>query len=156
MYYPQGAPQEEVYRHQQLFTDPAKFLDDTLKAIFDERKAQLFYRALLAMATTPFQKRNIQHALDDEIKHEKMLTRIYHTLTGQAPPVPYPTMANVGAIPDLATGLQMALEDELEAAEHYRDMFRMTTVLWLRDELFELQTDEMEHATRFSFLRAEL
>ncbi|MGZ4032170.1 MAG: hypothetical protein ACXVDJ_07490, partial [Tumebacillaceae bacterium] len=56
------------------FTDYQRFLQMTLKAIFNERSAQRFYHELEIRAHTPFQKKMIQAALDDEIKHEKMLT----------------------------------------------------------------------------------
>jgi hypothetical protein len=157
---PQPQPQQQAYYRDpyhekpKTFSDPKRFLEMTLKAIYDERKAQLFYAALLLQSTTPFQKRNIQHALDDEVKHEKMLTEMFERLTGQKlPSVPFPTPEPV---PNFTTGLQMAMEDELESAEHYREMYKMTMSHWVRDILFELQTDEMEHATRFAFLRAEL
>ena len=143
-----AAPQ----RAKALFTDRAQFLQMVLKAIFNERAAQQFYRTLHDRATTPFEKRNIQHAYTDEVKHERMLTEMYRALTNTAPQVPHPGPEEVA---DFEEGLKKAFEDELEAAEMYRTMLLMTFAQPLRDPLFELMTDEMEHAQRFTFLRAE-
>lgn len=134
------------------FTDERRFLQLVLKAIFEERKAQLFYRILYDRSTTAFQKEQVKHALDDEIKHERMLTQLYTTLTGQPPQVPQPEPQELA---DYQEGLKEAFRDELEAAESYRTMLLMSRLQGVRDQLFELMTDEMEHAQRFTFLRAE-
>jgi rubrerythrin len=135
------------------FTDYQRFLQMTLKAIFNERTAQLFYRDLGIRANTPFHKKMIQAALDDEIKHEKMLTNLYHRLTGNWPQVPRPTATEIA---DFQEGIKQAFTDEIEAAEMYRDLYLMTTLQWVRDLLFEIYTDESEHAQRFTFIRSEL
>ncbi|TCP53832.1 rubrerythrin [Tumebacillus sp. BK434] len=135
------------------FADRKRFLQLVLKAIYNEREAQLLYRDLEVRAVTPFQKRQIRHAYNDEVKHERLLSHLYHTLTGRQPQVAYPPRPE---IPDFQTALRGAFEDELEAVELYRDMYLMTQLQWVRDVLFQLFTDEYEHATRFAYLRAEL
>ena len=135
------------------FSDQERFLQMVLKAIYNERKAQLFYKTLYERSNTPFQKDQVKHALVDEIKHERMLTALYAALTGQQPQVPQPEGEDLA---DYQEGLKQAFRDELEAAEDYRTMMLMTSIRTIRDQLFELMTDEMEHAQRFTFLRAEL
>ncbi|MGZ4031542.1 MAG: ferritin family protein [Tumebacillaceae bacterium] len=135
------------------FTDYQRFLQMTLKAIFNERSAQRFYHELEIRAHTPFQKKMIQAALDDEIKHEKMLTGLYHRLTGHWPQVPQPSRPELA---DFQEGIKQAFTDEIEAAEMYRDMYLMTSLHWVRDLLFEIYTDESEHAQRFTYIRSEL
>jgi len=135
------------------FTDQNRFLQMVVKAIYDERAAQLHYTVLYERAVTPFQKRQIKHALDDEIKHERMLIDLYRSISGHSPQVPTPVPEDMR---DFLEGLKEAFEDELEAAEHYRDLMQMTSLPQVRDQLFELMTDEMEHATRFAYVRAEL
>lgn len=152
-FYPVRMPQPVQRPNPPAFHNQNAFLQDTLRAIFDERQAQLNYRALYSLATTPFQKKMIQHALDDEIKHERMLSRIYHTLTGHAPQVPQPQRAT---ITQFNAGLRASFEDEVEAAEMYRSMYLNTYLPWLRDQLFEIMTDESEHAQRFTYVQAEL
>ncbi|KEO83074.1 ferritin-like domain-containing protein [Tumebacillus flagellatus] len=152
-FYPARMPQPAQPPRPPAFHDQNAFLQSTLKAIFNERQAQLNYRALYALAATPFQKKMIQHALDDEIKHERLLTRVYHTLTGQNPQVPQPQRATVT---QFNAGVRASFEDELEAAELYRSMYVNTLLPWLRDILFEIMTDESEHAQRFTYIQAEL
>jgi rubrerythrin len=151
-YWPTSFGRVPAPAKQAAFTDERRFLQLVLKAIFNERKAQLFYRILSDRSTTAFQKEQVNHALDDEIKHERMLIQLYTTLTGQAPQVPHPGPQELA---DYQEGLKEAFRDELEAAEAYRMMMLMTHLQWVRDQLFELMTDEMEHAQRFTFLRAE-
>lgn len=139
--------------HTDGFTDRTRFLQKLLKAIYDERAAQQFYRVLYDRAMTMFQKRSIQHAWNDEIKHERMLTHLYRSLTGSEAQVPVPGPPEIA---DFERSVEQALEDELAAAEHYREMYKMTTFREVRDLLLELTLDEMEHATRFTYIRAAM
>jgi len=139
--------------HDDGFTDRNRFLHMLLKAIYDERAAQQFYRVMYDRATTMFQKHSIQHAWNDEIKHERMLTQLYHSLTGTEAQVAYPGLPEIA---DFERSVEQALEDELTAAEHYREMYKMTTFREIRDALLELTLDEMEHATRFTYIRAAM
>ncbi|MFD2169539.1 ferritin family protein [Tumebacillus lipolyticus] len=138
---------------QTPFTDQARFLRMVRQAISDERQAQQFYRLLAERANSKFQKEQIDHAYEDEVKHEKMLIRLYSTITGQSPHV---SSAQAPELADYLTGIRKAFTDELQAAEMYRDLYLMSNLPWVRDIFFELITDEMEHASRFAFIRAEL
>ncbi|ASS74437.1 hypothetical protein CIG75_05165 [Tumebacillus algifaecis] len=148
-----AAQKEQRVKSAPPFQDQHRFLQMTLQAIYNEREAQLFYRALEDRAITPFQKRQIRHAHDDEVKHERKLTNLYKILTGHPPHVRNPSPPE---IPDFQVAVRKAFEDELEAAEMYRTMYLMTHLQWVRDLLMELMTDEFEHANRFAFIRAEL
>ena len=46
----------------------------------------------------------------------------------------------------------MALEDELEAAEFYRDVQLSTNDQLIKDTFYFAMVDELEHATMFSTL----
>ncbi|HEU4965179.1 MAG TPA: ferritin-like domain-containing protein [Bacilli bacterium] len=135
------------------FEDRTKFLQNVMKAIYNEREAQLFYRALYDRAQTPFQRRQIGHALEDEVKHERKLTQLYQMLTGQMPQVPMPEAPEIA---DFEMSLRDAFEDELEAVELYRNMYMAVHYREIRDLMLELFTDEVEHAQRFTYIRAEL
>jgi rubrerythrin len=152
-YWPAEYARYAAQREGAAFTDQGRFLQMVLQAIYKEREAQLFYRTLEERADSPFQSRQIHHAFQDEVKHESMLTELYQTLTGQQPVVLEPQFPE---IPDYQTAIRNAFEDELDAAEMYRSMYLMTRLRWVRDIMFQLMTDEMEHATRFSYIRAEL
>ncbi|ADG83439.1 hypothetical protein Tfer_1284 [Thermincola ferriacetica] len=134
--------------HRSLFDNFGKFLRDVEKAANDEAQAALFYTQLMDMAEKEFDKEQIKHARDDERKHLCQLRRLYYSLTGRYPAVeePVPTETTYKA------GLRKAFQDELEAAEFYRAMLLATRDMHIRDLLFEIMIDEMEHADRFSFI----
>ena len=50
----------------------------------------------------------------------------------------------------------MALKDELEAAEFYRDVMLSSTDQLVRDTFFMGMVDELEHATQFGVLYGTL
>jgi rubrerythrin len=130
------------------FKNFSTFLIHLQQAIHDEASAIEFYRQLLEMAPDELHKLFIQHAFQDEQKHQRMLSRLYTRLTGRTPMV----SAKPESFENYRNGLLLALTQELEAAETYRDMFLSTRDPNIRDVLFETMTDEQEHAMRFSFL----
>ena len=113
----------------------------------DEASAAAFYAELMALAEDPMVKDFIDHAREDEEKHYRMLGELYRELTGRTYEVGPDKVEYAG----LREGLKIALDDELEAAEEYRDVYLSTKDQRIRDLFFELMTDEMEHATRFTF-----
>jgi len=133
---------------QMMFKDYHKFISDVQEAINDEYGAVIFYGDLMKKAPCPEARMFIKHARDDEEKHYRMLCRLYYALTGQAPEVKPPTVPEYG----FCKGVMEALKDELMAAEMYREMLLSTTDMRIRDILFEIMTDETEHATRFTFV----
>ena len=113
----------------------------------DQATAAAFYGQMAEQATDAAIRDYIEHARDDEQKHYRLLGALYKDLTGRTytaspQPVSYAT---------LAEGLKMALDDELEAAEEYRETYLQNRNDRVRDVFFELMTDEMEHATRFTY-----
>jgi rubrerythrin len=139
------------YKYPRLFQNPERFQRDLEKAIQGEAEAISFYTALLQLAPDDLAQRNIRHALDDERKHYRQLSHLYRYLTGKSSQVPIPSPPS---IPCYQPGLIKAFEDELEAAELYRGMYLNALTMPIRDPLFEIMTDEMEHASRFSLLYA--
>lgn len=87
----------------------------------------------------------IHHARRDEQKHYRLLQELYRNLTGRS----YEATPSPVQFSNLAEGLQKALKDELEAAEEYRDTYLREQSQRVKDVMFELMTDELEHATRF-------
>lgn len=133
------------------FRDYYQFLQDIEDALADERAAAIFYDKLIAMAPTQWQKDQIKEARDDERKHYQMLHHLYVSLTGREPQV----KEKVVPVTTFCAGLKEAFNDELGAADFYRSMMLSTYNQYIRDILFEIMTDEMEHATRFVFVSAD-
>jgi rubrerythrin len=91
-------------------------------------------------------------AHNDEIKHLGMTTCLYGKLTGREPRI---TVTEIPLI-NFKEGVRVALSNELDAAEFYRDMYLATRDPEIRDIFFELMTDELEHSTRFAFIYNQL
>jgi rubrerythrin len=129
------------------FKDPRLFMSQLTRAVNDEASAIKFYEVLEGMA--PGRYRDfVTHAKEDEMVHLHLLRRLYRRLTGHTPAV----HAAATEFSTYKEGIQLAFRNELEAAELYRDMYLSTKVPKIRDVLFKIMTDEMEHAQRFSFL----
>ena len=167
-YYPYGypiVPNQSIktkqhhldYRSQQLnipylpilgMQSMNQLVSDLSKAIVDEATAADFYSRLLKQAPNELHREFIKHAYEDELKHFQAFSKLYKHFTGKTPqyeikPVQYP---------NYKTGILMALKDELEAAEFYRNMKLSSSDQLVRDTFFFAMGDEIEHSTRFSVL----
>ncbi len=125
-----------------------RLLDNILQSIIDEATAADFYARLLEEAPDPLHERFIAHAYEDELEHLEAFEALYEHFTSMEPrytivPVQYDTYRE---------GILMALEDELEAAEFYRDVLLSSTDQLVRDTFFLAMVDELEHATQFGVL----
>jgi rubrerythrin len=122
------------------------------KFIQDQANAAAFYRELMEQVPGQELKAYVEHALEDEQKHYQMLTQLYRELTGRT----YEAQAQPTEFADLRTGLKMAMDDEYEASEEYRDVYLRYQNQQIRDLFFELMNDELEHATRFNYVLQSL
>jgi rubrerythrin len=125
--------------------------NDLLRGIKGEATAIQFYRQLAQMAKTDEQRKDIEHAIEDEQTHLKEFTNLYISLFGKQPV--YQVEKKV--LSSFAEGLKLAREDELEAYEDYRNVYLSTKDSNVRDVFFRALTDEMEHALRFAILLLE-
>jgi rubrerythrin len=94
-------------------------------------------------------KKQINFAYMDEGKHYKMFQQIYYVLTGKMMEIPQPHTDEYSKLID---AVETSINGELEAVELYRKIQSMLPNQKLRDMLFEIITDEQEHATRFVYL----
>lgn len=133
-----------------MFCDPQKWLGDLETALAGEAGAIQFYGYLESIAPSNEARKQVDFARKDEIKHHRMFTQLYERLTGHCPPVVNPVVTR----PTFADGVYMAFNDELDAAELYKGMLLSVHNLAIRDMMFEIMTDEMEHASRFSMIMA--
>jgi rubrerythrin len=118
------------------------------KFMQDQANAGLMYRELVAQTPGEDLKAYVQHALDDEQEHYRMLAQFHRELTGRTYDVqPQPT-----AFENLRAGLKMAMDGEYEAFEGYRSIYLRYHDPQIRDIFFRLMTDELEHATRFNYV----
>ncbi len=153
MYYGMGCPPCMGYREQVSISAPKKLIDLILEAMKDERTDRAKYKMMMDMARDPKVKRQINFAYEDEGKHYKMFQQILFKLTGKMTEVPVP---DVKKPINLLEGVEGSIDGELEAVELYRDILAMLPNKQMRDMLYEIITDEQEHAVRFTYLYSVL
>ena len=129
-----------------------KFIEDLKAAILDERTAIIFYGELYKIAPTETARFSIKTALDDEIIHDRHLTALYVSLTGQQPVL----IVKPVEFQHFYDGLRKAFLDEVKAFEFYKKMYLSTTCPNIRDLLYSIQHDEIEHATLFNWVHTEI
>lgn len=153
-YYPQTSYQlQQQYYNEYLNRKNEgtyqKVFTAILNAIQAEATAIDFYSRLVKYAPNKKHKEDILHALEDEKIHLKEFTELYINLTGQQPKY----TINKTKFNTYKEGLETAYKDELEAYEEYRNAYLLTQNSQVRDVFLRAFTDEIEHATRFGFLK---
>lgn len=133
--------------------EPKGLLDLIIEAMKDERHDRVKYTMMMDRAKNEKVRRQIQFARDDEMKHYKMFRQIYYALTGEVIDIPLP---KVQLKDDFIENIESSINGELGAVELYRKIKSMLPNMCLRDMLYEIITDEQEHATRFTYLYAML
>lgn len=128
-----------------------KLLDMIKEAMKDERHDHKKYKMMMEMTDNKEIKENIRYAYEDEAKHYRMFQEIYEDLTGEEIDVPVPKVELADRLVD---NVKSSIQGELAAVEFYRDIRSMLTSKKHRDMLFEIITDEQEHATRFVYIYA--
>jgi len=128
-----------------------ELLDLIIEAMKDERKDRAKYKRMMEKAKSEKVRKQIEFAFNDEGKHYKMFQQIYYTLTGDMINIPEATPEKYDSFMD---AIESSINGELEAVELYRKIQSMLPTMRLRDMLFEIITDEQEHATRFTYLYA--
>lgn len=128
-----------------------KVLDLIVEAMKDERADRAKYGMMIEMTRDEKVKAQIRFAYEDEGKHYKLFKKIYYELTGRTVDVPEPTPMRYES---LLPAIESSIDGELEAVELYRQIYSMLPTREMRDTLYEIITDEQEHATRFVYLYA--
>ncbi|OGO79510.1 MAG: hypothetical protein A2Y23_09545 [Clostridiales bacterium GWB2_37_7] len=128
-----------------------KLLDLIKDAMKDERYDNKKYKMMMDMTENKEIRENIRHAYEDEAKHYRMFQEIYEDLTGEDIEIPVPKVELADRFVD---NVKSSIQGELKAVEMYRDIRAMLTSKKHRDILYEIITDEQEHATRFVYIYA--
>ena len=134
------------------FKNYPKFLEDLKTAIADEKSAVEFYDQLYEIAPTEIAKFSLKTARDDEMEHYKKLRGLYRYLTGKNPNV----QTKKETFAHFYDGLQKAFLDEVRAYEFYKEMYLDTNCQAIRDIIYSIQHDEMEHASLFNWTYTEI
>lgn len=124
-------------------------IDLIIEAMKDERNDRVKYKMMMDMTKKDKIKEQIRFAYEDEGKHYKMFQYIFYQLTGKQIDIPVP---EVEEDDELIDAVETSINGELGAVELYRKIQSMLPNIGLRDMLFEIITDEQEHATRFTYV----
>ena len=128
--------------------------DLIVKAMKAERHDRVKYERMMASTKDEAVKKQINFAYEDEIKHYEMFQQIYFQLTGKKLDIPLPT--NIEKYNTLMEAVKSSIEGENEAVDLYREIYARMSNKQMRDKIFEIITDEQEHAGRFIYLYAML
>lgn len=128
-------------------------LDLLIEAMKDEKHDRAKYKRMMELANSEKVRKQIEFAYEDEGKHYKMFKYIYYILTRKIIDIKTP---KVEPIDCLLPAIESSIDGELEAVELYRKIHAMLPFIQLRDMLYEIITDEQEHATRFVYLYSML
>lgn len=140
------------YRMSPNFTMPGQGLSDLIiEAMKDEKHDREKYRIMMEMTKDEDVKKQIEFAYEDEGKHYTMFQHILYCLTGRTLDIPTPEVEHYDKLID---AIKTSIDGELDAVELYRKIKAMLPTRQLRDMLYEIITDEQEHATRFVYLYA--
>lgn len=80
-----------------------------------------------------------------------MFQRILFALTGRVADIPTPEVEHYDKLID---AVETSIDGELEAVQLYRKIKALVPAKEMRDLLYEIITDEQEHATRFVYIYA--
>ncbi|UZJ78703.1 ferritin-like domain-containing protein [Fictibacillus sp. KU28468] len=141
----QQAQQTQQSQQQQTYQ---QLLNILMSSIIGEATAIDFYTRLANEAPNEYSKNVLLNAAKDEKTHLQLFTRLYTSLTGKQPNYKIRPVK----ITNFRQSLFEAYEDELSDYEKYRNAYLFTQDPTIRDTFFRPYTDEIKHATRFSFL----
>lgn len=127
-----------------------KLLKLLLEAMKDERHDTVKYKIMMEKTNDPEIKKQIKFAYDDEIKHYGMFNSIYRALTGKTVDIPLPK--TVEKYDTLMDAVKSSIEGENEAVDLYRQIYSLLTNQNMKDMVYEIITDEQEHAMRFIYV----
>lgn len=123
------------------------------EAMMGEKHDREKYKNMMCMTKDEKIRKQIEFAYKDEIKHYSMFQNIMFALTGNLVEVPTPSVEHYDKLID---AVESSINGELEAVELYRKIRALLPTRQLRDMLYEIITDEQEHATRFVYVFADI
>jgi len=129
-------------------------IDLIVKAMKSERHDAVKYKIMMEMTFDLDVRKQTKFAYDDEIKHYQMFRQIYYQLTGRVENIPLPT--KIEKYNNIMDAVKSSIEGENEALDLYRDIYALLTNPKMKDMVFEVITDEIEHANRFVYSYAML
>lgn len=128
-----------------------KALEAIRNSTLDEAEDAAFYKYLISIVPNEESKMIIEQIRDDEKKHGILLREVYYDLTGIE--IPSNNMQSDKQFNmTYVDGLKQAFSNELKAMEKYRTILKSMESRKNYDKIFEIMTDEIKHAIKYSYL----
>ena len=130
------------------------------ESINEEKKDQSNYEKLIMMAPNDLQRSVLEMIKEDELKHQRILQEVYYKLMNNSNVNNQINNFNEQGMNnsfyrqdnDYKSKLQESMLGEIKAAKKYRRILGAMPDKESYALLFSIVTDEMLHATMFSFL----
>ncbi|RHW37483.1 ferritin-like domain-containing protein [Lysinibacillus yapensis] len=129
------------------FPAESKLVADIEKAINGEYRAIHCYKQLANQTNNKEMKDRILEIRKDEMRHIKMFSYIYTSLTGM-PPQPRITEPCPS---DLRSGLLASFKDEQETVDFYHRIARESNIPMINQAFTQAAADEQNHAVWFLY-----
>jgi len=144
----------DIHNSKSYYCDyDRKLLDLLREAMLNESIDYRKYKLMMNMTDNNEIIEQIQHSYEDEAKHYDMFQEIYKELTGSDIKILSPEKEYQNILIDV---VKSSINAELEAVELYKEIRTMLRGKKYRNMMFEIITDEQEHATRFIYLYSML
>ncbi len=119
------------------------------EAITDEMKGYEYYKRLQVMFDDK-DKETVRHISLDEMKHRKILEDLYQRISGTKAPTF--KVDDIQISRNLLVEIAKSIMNEYDDSEFYRKLYFMLENPEYRDMIFEIMTDEQNHAGKLNYL----
>ncbi len=134
-------------------SDVGRYILEMIKeAIRDERADGRFYDNIANMLTDENDKKIMHKLHHDENKHEKIFMEIFEMITGEKPDESQLEADDKPVSDDMTENFENSIFDEISAVEFYRKLYFVFLNQEIRDALFEILTDEQNHADVLNYM----
>lgn len=140
-------PVQDGGRRRAVDTTDRSLAAEILQAVHREERAGNFYTRLAELAPTENVKVLITIIKDERIKHLQNFSQLYSRLTGREPQL---LRESVPAPESFQRGVELAIRDELEAVDSYRDIVERATDPRIRRAFQRAAEDEQRHSTWYA------
>lgn len=125
-------------------------IEGVRQAVQGEREDELFYDYLIEEAPSMEEREIIGSIRDDERRHNSIFRRIYGDFTSTE--IPEGEDETFETPDSYLEGIKRALFGELRSVEKYRAIMKRLPYGAYRDVLFDIITDELNHASKYNYL----
>lgn len=124
-----------------------QIVSDIMKAINGEFSAVACYEQIARMSPTQEARDQILEIRQDEVRHLRVFSEIYTSLTGRqpTPQITEPCPMNFRA------AVLAAFKDEQETTDFYLDIAEKTTDSYIKEQFKRAAADEQNHAVWFLY-----